>query len=103
MTPWQAYLWMTLGVLIWVIFPMLKAAVTPKLTDSAGVPPWVKKYGLIFIFSAVTAVILLAVYQNAKPDALKTVEWYSVFLFGFSWESAIEKLTTKPTGTERVE
>jgi hypothetical protein len=96
MTAMQAYLWMAFGVLISVIFPIIKAAVAPKTTESVGLPPWVKKYALIFVFAAVTAVIVLAAYLAANPEALKTLQWYTAFLFGFSWESAIEKITAPP-------
>jgi len=93
MTAGQAYIWMNFGVFISVIFPILKAAVKPPAAKMAGLPPWVKKYGLIFLFSAVTAVILLAIYLAANPNALANLAWYTAFLFGFSWESAIEKIT----------
>lgn len=97
MTDFQAYLWMSLGVLVAVIFPILRAAVAPKpLAKAIGLPPWVKKYGLLLLFCAVTGVILLAAYLAAKPNALDDLKWFTAFLFGFSWESAIEKITTRP-------
>jgi hypothetical protein len=97
MTEMQAYLWMSFGVLIAIIFPILRAAVAPKQMKMVdGLPPWVRKYGLLLLFCAVTGVILLAGYLAAKPDALKDLKWFTAFLFGFSWESAIEKITTKP-------
>ena len=98
MTAIQAYLWMSFGVLVAIIFPILRALVTPspKVTSTPGLPPWVKKYALLLVFCAVTGVILLAIYLAGDPKALEKLMWYTAFLFGFSWESGIEKLTTKP-------
>ncbi|HEY0558321.1 MAG TPA: hypothetical protein VGG20_28985 [Thermoanaerobaculia bacterium] len=97
MTEMHAYLWMSFGVLVAIVFPVLRAAVAPKpLAKVIGLPPWVKKYGLLLLFCAVTGIILLAAYLAAKPGALEGLKWFTAFLFGFSWESAIEKITTKP-------
>jgi len=97
MTAFQAYLWMSVGVFIAIIFPILRAAVTPPpKVVGPGLPPWLKKYALLLVFCAVTGVILLAIYLAANPNALAKLMWYTAFLFGFSWESAIEKITTKP-------
>jgi hypothetical protein len=98
MTAVQAYLWMSFGVLVAIIFPILRALVTPppRAVDISGLPPWVKKYALLLIFCAVTGVILLAIYLAGDPKALEKLMWYTAFLFGFSWESGIEKVTTKP-------
>jgi hypothetical protein len=95
MQPFQAYLWVVVGVFVAVVFPILRAVITPKPpgVKVAGIPPWLKKYGLIFIFSLVTAVIVFAIYLSTNKDALATAQWFTLFLVGFAWESTIEKFT----------
>jgi hypothetical protein len=92
MSPIVAYLWVALGVFVAVIFPLLRAAIGPKpMGVLGGIPPWLKKYLLILAFSLVTAIIVLAIYLSSTEGGLKTVQWFTLFLLGFAWESTIEK------------
>lgn len=53
-----------------------------------------KKYGALLLFSLVSALIVMAIYRNANPDA--TVSFWAAFLLGFGWEASIEKFFAKP-------
>jgi hypothetical protein len=86
-----AYLWITAGVVVAVIFPVLRALVTQEFgtAQGPGLPPWVKRYLILFGFSLVTALICLAIWDSQNPTG--TLAWYTAFLLGFGWESAVEK------------
>jgi len=95
MSDWVSYRWVTCGVIVAVIFPVLSGFVRQEFKASAaiGLPPWVKKYGALLLLSLITAVICLAGWRSTHPnDALP---WFTAFLLGFGWESAIEKLQKK--------
>jgi hypothetical protein len=83
----------SIGVLVAVIFPVLRGFIRNEFRPLAGegLPPWLRKYGGLFLFSAITGVIVLAIFRAANPDT--SVEWYTAFLLGFGWESAIEKFS----------
>jgi hypothetical protein len=51
------YGWVSLGVLVAVIFPVLSGFIRKEfpVTAAVGLPPWVKKYATLFIFSLVAA------------------------------------------------
>lgn len=90
MTDVQSYLWVSLGVLIAVVLPVLVKFIRQQFppTDRA-LPPWAKKYGGLLLFSLVTAVPCLAILKTKYPG--EQLPWFTSFLFGFGWESAIEK------------
>jgi hypothetical protein len=50
------------------------------------------------LFSLITALICLAGWRSTHPN--DTLPWFTAFLLGFGWESAIEKLQ-KPTEISR--
>ena len=91
------WLWIALGVLIAVVWPWLRrkvASIVGWETASAGQD--VRKAAILLAFAAVTAILVLAIYRSAKPDAV--ILWYAALLAGFGWESTIEKVlgvTTK--------
>jgi hypothetical protein len=89
------YGWVSLGVLIAVIFPVLSGFIRKEFppTAAVGLPPWLKKYGALLIFSLVAALICLAIWKAGNPD--KGIEWFTAFLLGFAWESTIEKFQKK--------
>lgn len=94
MTDWSPFLWVACGVIVAVIFPVLSGFVRHEFgTAAAGLPPWMKKYGALLLFSLITAVICLAVWRSTHPQ--DTLPWYTAFLLGFGWESAIEKVQKK--------
>lgn len=87
----QSYLWVSLGVMVSVIFPVLAGFIKREFppTGAVGLPPWLKRYGGLLIFSLITSLIALAIFRATHPSDV--LEWYTAFLIGFAWESAIEK------------
>lgn len=90
-----AYLWVVIGVVVSILLPVLSGLIRQEFPQTAGIglPPWIRKYAILLVFSALTALVLLAFYANTNPAA--RLDWTGAFLLGFGWESAIEKLTKK--------
>jgi hypothetical protein len=95
MGDFSAFAWVALGVLIAVILPVLSGYIRKEFGPIAavGLPPWVKKYGALLLFSLITAVPVFAIFRSQQPDQALT--WYTAFLLGFAWESTLEKFTKK--------
>jgi hypothetical protein len=91
MNDWSPFFWVAGGVFAAVILPVLSGIVRQyfKPTAALGFPPWVKKYGALLLFCLVTAVICLAGWRSTHPN--DTLPWFTAFLLGFGWESAVEK------------
>jgi protein-S-isoprenylcysteine O-methyltransferase Ste14 len=91
-----------LGVLVAVVYPVLLGFVRNAFPATAerGLPPWVKKYGGLLLFSLVTAFIVLGVFRTRFPDA--TLTFWPAFFLGFGWESSLEKLLTPPGRPSRA-
>ncbi len=91
MSTFAAYLWIVLGVIVAVVLPVLMASVRKEFprAKAPGMPPWLKRYLILGVFSLVVGVATLAIWRAVNPDALFT--WHNMFLVGFGWESAIEK------------
>lgn len=86
-----SWLLISLGVLIAVVLPALAAFVKSNFgVATAGVVDWAK-YLRLGAFCALTAVLLLAIYRAAEPDA--AIPWSLALLLGYSWEATIEKLS----------
>ena len=87
----HAFLWMAGGVLVAVVWPVL-AHYIKEAFGTTGAIINVKKYVLLLVFSALTAVLLLAIWhmKSTAPP-----QWHEAFLLGFSWESTIEKFFAK--------
>src|SRR6266516_3255638 len=96
MGDWGAFLGIALGVLAAVIYPLVKGYVqeTFVATGAPGLPPWIKKYGALFLFCLVTAFIVLAVFRSAKPDT--AISFWVAAVMGIGYESTIEKVFAKP-------
>lgn len=92
----SAYAWISLGVLIAVVFPIISGFVHKQFPPDAapGMPLWLKRYGGLFLFCLVTALICLAGWKATHHDA--GLEWFTAFLLGFGWESTVEKLLKTP-------
>lgn len=91
----EAYLAVALAVVVAIVYPVLGGVVTKAFPPTAGLPPWMKKYGALLLFSLVTALIVLALYRNSNPNS-KLNFWTAVAL-GIGWEATLEKIfTTKP-------
>jgi uncharacterized membrane protein YvlD (DUF360 family) len=95
MTDWSMFLWVTIGVIVAVIFPVVSGFIRKEFPPTAalGLPVWVKKYGGLLLFSLITALICLAIWKATNPN--KSLEWFTAFLLGFGWESTIEKFQKK--------
>ena len=94
MSDMEAFLLVSVGVLVAVIFPVVRGFIKKEFPPTAGaMPPWVRKYGGLFIFSLITALIVFAIFKSQTPEGELT--WYAAFLLGFAWEATIEKFTTK--------
>lgn len=87
------WLAMSSGVLIAVIFPALSSFVKSAFgaTTTAGAID-LKKYGALFAFCAITAILVLAVYRQTDADGELT--FFAALLGGYAWEATIEKFTT---------
>jgi hypothetical protein len=93
----SAYLAISFGVVVAIIYPLLRAYVTNEFPPgTAGKwPPWVLRYGGLLLFSLITGLIALAVWDSANPDASPPA-FLAAFLIGFGWEATVEKLLKPP-------
>ncbi|MEV6236617.1 hypothetical protein [Lentzea sp. NPDC051838] len=96
-----------LGVAIAVVYPTLYRYVRkqfPAEADGALLPTWMtaalKKYGALFIFSLVTAVVLIGIYRTANPDT--TIGFWEAVVLGFGFEASLEKFIFPKSGTGAV-
>ncbi|HEY2955744.1 MAG TPA: hypothetical protein VGK89_10900 [Candidatus Eisenbacteria bacterium] len=53
------------------------------------IPPWVRRYLLLLLFSSIVALVSLAIWRGQNPQG--AIPWFTAFLVGFGWESALEK------------
>lgn len=97
--------YVALGVLGAVVYPTLYGAIRKQFPAEAapGLPSWMrsalKKYGLLFLFCVVTAVIVVAVFrQTSQAD----VSVFKALLLGFGFEAIIEKLFFPHTASKRT-
>jgi len=100
-----------LGTAIAVVYPGLYRYIRKEFPPEAGplVPSWLKKlllkYGALFAFSLITALIALAFYRNANPDA--KITFWGALVIGFGWEASVEKVlfpkTTSKVSTSNSE
>ena len=83
---------MTIGVFLAVFFPVISGFIRREFPETAGggLPPWLKRWGGLFIFCLITALLVLAYWKSKNPGA--TLEWYTALIYGFGYESAIEKI-----------
>lgn len=89
------YVWICVGVIVAVIWPMLKAKLRKFMqVGGVGLPAWLKPYLVLLAFAVVTGLIIFAQWRTQHPTG--TLEWYAAFLLGFAWEATIEKITTTP-------
>jgi len=91
-----SFIGIALGVLVAVVYPILKGYIQKQFPPLAapGFPPWVKKYAALTIFCLLTALIVLAVYRAANPDT--HITFWVALVMGFGWESSVEKVFAKP-------
>lgn len=91
MSDLQAYLFVVLGVVVAVLMPVLSARIRKEFppTGAIGVPPWLKRYLLLFFFGLVVGVVSLAIWKSQNPQGV--LHWFTALLIGFGSESALEK------------
>jgi hypothetical protein len=91
MSDFTAYFYVVCGVVVAVILPVLMAYVRKEFPPIAGVtiPPWLKRYAALLVFSAIVSVVSLAIWRSQNPAG--ELHWFTAFLLGFGWESALEK------------
>jgi hypothetical protein len=92
-----AYLFVVSGVAVAVLMPVLAAKIRKEFppTGAIGLPPWLKRYLLLLVFSLIVGVASLAIWKSLNPHG--ELPWFTAFLVGFGWESALEKfLHPKP-------
>src|SRR5690242_5599174 len=97
MSDFQAYLFVVLGVAAAVLMPVLSALIRSEFppTGAGALPPWVKRYLALFVFSLVVGLVSLAIWRSVNPQG--ELHWFTALLIGFGWESALEKfLHPKP-------
>jgi hypothetical protein len=97
MSDLTAYLFVVLGVFVAVLLPVLSAYIRKEFpaTGAIGLPPWLKRYLLLFVFSLVVGLVSLAIWKSLNPQG--ELHWFTALLIGFGWESALEKfLHPKP-------
>jgi len=99
MTVWTLYLLFLAGIVLSLLLPVMlrwlrdvqqkaskgTAAIWPKLWT------FVKPYVKIAVASAVVgfALVLLFLALNGDP---KSITWYNAIVYGFGWDSAVQKL-----------
>lgn len=91
----QLWLSIALGVLVAVLYPVLYRYIRKEFPATEGlVSPWVKevfrKYGALFVFSLLTAFIVLGLYRSAHPDT--KVGFWTAVCMGFGFEASVEKV-----------
>jgi hypothetical protein len=85
-----------LGVLIAVIYPVLKGFVQKQFgpTAAPGLPSWAIRYGALFAFCLASALIVLAAFRAAKPET--EISFWVALVMGFGYEAVVEKVFAKP-------
>ena len=85
------YLWVAAGVAVAVALPILSANIRKEFPLVSGdtIPPWIRRYLLLLVFSLATAIVVWAIWRTSNPAS--ELPWYTAFLFGFTWELALEK------------
>ena len=96
MSDLAVYLTVALGVSVAVVYPVVLGYIRQQFPPAtAGVlPPWVKRYGALLVFSLLTSLIVLAVYKGANPNT--NITFWGALAIGFGWESSVEKVFTPP-------
>lgn len=97
-----AYIFISLGVVIAIVWPILKAKVQGAFALDAGnaLPAWVRRYAILAAFALMTGLLLFAWWRSQHPT--EKIMWYTALLLGFAWESTMEKLTTTPASPPKV-
>ncbi len=86
-----AYFCVVAGVVVAVILPSMKAYIGEEFPQVAGprIPPWVKRYIVLGVFGLIVGGLSLAIWKSMNRT--EELSWFTAFLLGFGWESALEK------------
>jgi hypothetical protein len=98
MTIFQLYLLFVAGILLSILLPVakkwVKAAQDPGAEHGIGeVLKIIKPYALAGIGSAVIGFALLLLFYQTSTEPEKTT-WFNAMLYGYAWDSTLQKLTT---------
>ena len=102
MSVWTLYLLFVVGILLSLLLPvMLKWLREARDTSNRGfgdvwpkVWAFIKPYVKIAVSSAVVGLALVIVFLAANGKS-ENVAWYNAIIYGFGWDSAVQKLFTK--------
>lgn len=90
---WQIYLLVVAGIVVSVIYPILRQALPKPKAGTAGVGGllpriWgaTKPYLATLLFALITAPLIMA-FLGEKLES-----WQTALLAGFAWEATIEKV-----------
>ena len=90
---WLTYLIVAAGIVISVIYPVLRQALPKPKGGVAGVRGWMprfwtaaKPYLATLIFALITAPLIMAFLGD------KLGSWPPALLAGFAWEATVEKI-----------
>jgi hypothetical protein len=89
---WIGFLFIALGVIFGVLFPVLAAQVRsyfPAHAGPGGIPDWIKRYLVLLLFGLVAAVILSAIWA-AQHQGQPVSDWFTAFLWGYSGQATID-------------
>jgi len=94
-----------LGVAIAVVYPTLYRRIRKQFPAEAGiVPSWamkaLKKYGALFGFSIVAAIIVVAIYRTSNPQV--AIGFWPAVVLGFGFEASIEKVLFPKSDTGKA-
>ena len=84
--PLRQYAFTFVGIVVSVVLPILRRML-PSLLYSAANPAW-KTYAIVGLFSAVTAVLVVA-YGG---DQVSTWKWHTAVLAGYAWDATLQKI-----------
>ena len=92
----SAFLWASLGILISIVLPILRASLPkPPVASAPALPgtprtPWflvvARPYVIVGAFSFLTAILIVAL----AGETLKS--WNMAILAGYAWDSTLQKL-----------
>jgi len=102
MSVWTLYLLFVFGILLSLILPVmmnwLKEARDSSNRAVGDVWPkvwtFIQPYVKIAVSSAVVGLALVIVFLAANGQS-ENVAWYNAIIYGFGWDSAVQKLFTK--------
>jgi hypothetical protein len=86
-----AFGWIVAGVFAGVLLPYLANIIRQEFPTTAGlgIPPWIKRYFLLFVFGVIVGGVTLAIYRAQNPTG--ELAWYTAFLIGYGWQATLEK------------